>query len=72
LVFNISCGILGPIAHNVPVVCDGLTARIEKCVVFLGLANCAGAGKLLCGNIKVGMSEAIDLAVAETEPPIGF
>jgi hypothetical protein len=30
-------------AHNVPAVYDGLTARIEKCVAFLGLANCAGA-----------------------------
>jgi hypothetical protein len=28
------------IAHNVPAVYDGLTARIEKCVAFLGLANC--------------------------------
>jgi hypothetical protein len=31
---------LGGIAHNVPAVYDGLTARIEKCVAFLGLANC--------------------------------
>ena len=30
-------------AHNIPAVCDGLTARIKKCVAFLGLANCAGA-----------------------------
>jgi hypothetical protein len=30
------------IAHNVPAVCDGLTARIEKCAAFLGLANCGG------------------------------
>jgi hypothetical protein len=30
------------IAHNVPAVYDGLTARIEKCVAFLGLANCGG------------------------------
>jgi Cys-tRNA synthase (O-phospho-L-seryl-tRNA:Cys-tRNA synthase) len=28
---------------NVPAVYDGLTARIEKCVAVLGLANCAGA-----------------------------
>jgi hypothetical protein len=28
------------ISHNVPAVYDGLTARIEKCVAFLGLANC--------------------------------
>jgi hypothetical protein len=28
------------IAHNVPAVYDGLTARIKKCVAFLGLANC--------------------------------
>jgi hypothetical protein len=35
--------ILGKIAHNVPAVYDGLTARIEKCVAFLGLVNCAGA-----------------------------
>jgi hypothetical protein len=34
--------ILGQMAYNVPAVCDGLTARIEKCVAFLGLANCAG------------------------------
>jgi hypothetical protein len=27
-------------AHNVPAVYDGLTARIEKCVAFLGLSNC--------------------------------
>jgi hypothetical protein len=32
--------ILAAIAHNVPAVYDGLTARIEKCVAFLGLANC--------------------------------
>jgi hypothetical protein len=31
------------ISHNVPAVYDGLTARIEKCVAFLGLAKCAGA-----------------------------
>jgi hypothetical protein len=30
-------------SYNVPAVYDGLTARIEKCVAFLGLANCAGA-----------------------------
>jgi hypothetical protein len=35
--------ILAPIAHNVPAVYDGLAARIEKCVAFLGLAKCAGA-----------------------------
>jgi hypothetical protein len=29
-------------SHNVPAVYDGLTARIEKCVAFLGLAKCAG------------------------------
>jgi hypothetical protein len=28
------------LAHNVPAVYDGLTARIEKCAAFLGLANC--------------------------------
>jgi hypothetical protein len=28
------------ISHNVPAVYDGLTARIEKRVAFLGLANC--------------------------------
>jgi hypothetical protein len=28
------------IAHNVSAVYDGLTARIEKCAAFLGLANC--------------------------------
>jgi hypothetical protein len=28
------------IAYNVPAVYDGLTARIEKCAAFLGLANC--------------------------------
>jgi hypothetical protein len=27
-------------SHNVPAVYDGLTARIKKCVAFLGLANC--------------------------------
>jgi hypothetical protein len=32
--------ILGTIAHNVSAVYDGLTARIEKCAAFLGLANC--------------------------------
>jgi hypothetical protein len=31
---------LGQIAPNVPAVYDGLAARIEKCVAFLGLANC--------------------------------
>jgi hypothetical protein len=31
---------LSKIAHNVPAVYDGLTARIKKCVAFLGLANC--------------------------------
>jgi hypothetical protein len=31
------------ISPNVPAVYDGLTARIEKCAAFLGLANCAGA-----------------------------
>jgi hypothetical protein len=31
------------ISHNVPAVYDGLTARIEKRVAFLGLAKCAGA-----------------------------
>ena len=30
------------IAHNVPAVCDGLTARIRACVARPGLANCAG------------------------------
>jgi hypothetical protein len=35
--------ILGRIAHNVPAVYDGLAARIEKCVAFLGPTNCAGA-----------------------------
>jgi hypothetical protein len=30
----------GFIAFNVPAVYDGLTARIEKCVAFIGLANC--------------------------------
>jgi hypothetical protein len=30
-------------SHNVPAVYDGLAARIEKCVAFLGLAKCAGA-----------------------------
>jgi hypothetical protein len=29
-------------AHNVPVVNDGLPARISKTVGFAGLANCAG------------------------------
>ncbi|MDR2784839.1 MAG: hypothetical protein LBB83_02875, partial [Treponema sp.] len=28
------------ISHNVSAVYDGLTARIKKCVAFLGLANC--------------------------------
>jgi hypothetical protein len=32
--------ILARISHNVPAVYDGLAARIEKCVAFLGLANC--------------------------------
>jgi hypothetical protein len=31
-----------PIAHNVPVVYDGLAARIKKCVAFLGPTNCGG------------------------------
>jgi hypothetical protein len=31
------------ISYNVSAVGDGLTARIEKCVAFLGLAKCAGA-----------------------------
>jgi hypothetical protein len=29
-------------AHNVPAVYDGLAARIEKCVAFLGPTNCGG------------------------------
>jgi hypothetical protein len=41
--FNIFTKISAQIAYNVPAVYDGLTARIEKCVAFLGLANCAGA-----------------------------
>jgi hypothetical protein len=32
--------ILARISHNVPAVYDGLTARIEKCAAFLGLAKC--------------------------------
>jgi hypothetical protein len=31
---------LAGISHNGAAVYDGLTARIEKCVAFLGLANC--------------------------------
>jgi len=31
------------IAHNVPAVCDGLTARIRACAARPGLANCGGA-----------------------------
>jgi hypothetical protein len=31
------------IAPNVPAVCDGLAARIRKCVAFPGPTNCAGA-----------------------------
>jgi hypothetical protein len=30
------------ISHNVPAVYDGLAARIEKCVAFLGPTNCGG------------------------------
>jgi hypothetical protein len=30
------------IAYNVPAVYDGLAARIEKCVAFLGPTNCGG------------------------------
>jgi hypothetical protein len=37
--FSIYTTSLCGIAHNVPVVYDGLTARIEKCVVFLGSAE---------------------------------
>jgi hypothetical protein len=33
----------GGISPNVSAVYDGLTARIKKCVAFLGLANYAGA-----------------------------
>jgi hypothetical protein len=33
------CGVK-KMSYNVPAVYDGLTARIEKCVAFLGLANC--------------------------------
>jgi hypothetical protein len=33
---------LGAMSHNVPAVYDGLAARIEKCIAFLGLAKCAG------------------------------
>jgi hypothetical protein len=29
-------------AFNVPAVCDGLAARIRKCVAFPGPTNCAG------------------------------
>jgi hypothetical protein len=31
------------ISSNVPAVCDGLAARIRKCVAFPGPTNCAGA-----------------------------
>jgi hypothetical protein len=34
---------LGGMSHNVPAVCDGLAARIRKCVAFPGPTNCAGA-----------------------------
>jgi hypothetical protein len=33
----------GRISHNVPVINDGLTARISKTEGFAGLANCGGA-----------------------------
>jgi hypothetical protein len=39
----IFCKIPGFMAHNVPAVCDGLAARIRKCVAFPGPTNCAGA-----------------------------
>jgi hypothetical protein len=32
--------ILGGMSHNVPAVCDGLAARIGKCVAFPGPTNC--------------------------------
>jgi hypothetical protein len=42
-IFQYFCKNLGRIAHNVPAVCDGLAARIKKCVAFPGPTNCAGA-----------------------------
>jgi hypothetical protein len=39
-IFELFSKILGKMAHNVLDVCDVLTARIEKCVAFLGLAKC--------------------------------
>jgi hypothetical protein len=50
----------GGISPNVPAVCDGLAARIRKCVAFPGPTNC-------------GCSVAWEWSVAEwpshTEPP---
>jgi hypothetical protein len=43
------------IAHNVPAVCDGLTARIEKCVAFLGLVNC-GCSEPWEWSVRSGMT----------------
>jgi hypothetical protein len=44
-----------PISPNVPAVYDGLAARIEKCVAFLGPTNCGG-------GFAWEWSEANDLA----------
>jgi hypothetical protein len=37
---KISSGLGAKISHNAPAVYDVFAARIEKCVAFLGLANC--------------------------------
>jgi hypothetical protein len=50
------------IAHNVPAVYDGLTARIEKFAAFLGLANCG------CSE-PWEWSVANDLASRNPDPP---
>jgi hypothetical protein len=49
---------------NVPAVYDGLTARIKKCVAFLGWQTVPEQRR---GN----EAKRNDLAVAEAEPPTG-
>jgi hypothetical protein len=65
-------------SHNVSAVCDGLTVRIEKCVAFLGLANCAGARIPLARQYQSGNvpqlhwgAQRNDLGGQNPEPPTG-
>ena len=51
------------ISHNVPVVNDGLTARIRACEARPGLAN--------CGGVRRGSERSDRPSRTEPEPPSG-